>query len=157
MPKPANVLKDSHYINDNGAKKDHVWFGEEMDEGFPFTYKADRVQLTFLQLLSNEAYQNITYHCRNSVAYYDHSARNYKQAVKFMTSNDLELVAKKPVKFRYSVALDDCKYRKDNWATTVFEFKTDKAKRLPITDIAPYDIGEGDQKFGLEIGPACFS
>ena len=73
-----------------------------------FTYKADRVQLTFLQLLSASAYQNITYHCRNSVAYYDKKAGNYKKSLLFMTSNDLELVAKRPVKFRYSVKLDEC-------------------------------------------------
>ncbi len=64
--------------------------------------------MVFLQLLSENAYQNVTYHCRNSVAYYDKEANNYKQAAKFMSSNDLELVARRPVKFRYSVSLDEC-------------------------------------------------
>jgi hypothetical protein len=151
--KPSQVLKDTHYT----GPQEHVWFGEEMDNGFPFTYKADMVQMKFLQLLSVSAVQNITYHCRNSVAYYDDAARNYKQAAKFMTSNDLELVARRPVKFRYDVLMDDCKYRADKWATTVFSFKTDKPQRLPILDIAPYDIGQANQAFGLEIGSVCFS
>lgn len=47
-------------------------------------------------------------------------------------------------------------YKQDKWARTVFEFKTEKTRRLPVVDIAPYDIGE-NQEFGLEIGPVCFS
>jgi hypothetical protein len=152
-PSPSQVFKGVWY---KGPSK-HVWFGEDMEEGFPFTYKADQIQLTFLQLLSTEAYQNITYHCRNSVAYYDREEKNYDKAALFMTSNDLELVAKKPRKFRYNVVKDECQYKSENWAQTVFEFKTERTRRLPIVDFAPYDIGGDDQAFGLEIGPACFS
>ncbi len=72
-----------------------------------FTYKADRVQLTFLQLLSTDATQNVTYHCRNSVAYYSNAEDSLNQAAKFLTSNDLELQAESP-KFRYEVTLDEC-------------------------------------------------
>jgi len=153
VAKPNQVFKGTWYVGEPG----HVWFGEEMEKGFPFTYKADRVQLTFLQLLSSHATQNITYHCRNSVAYYDAERKNYKRAAIFMTSNDLELVAKRPPKFRYSVKTDECQYRENKWATTVFEFDTEKTRRLPITDIAPFDIGDSSQGFGLEIGPVCFS
>jgi collagen type III alpha len=28
--------------------------------------------------------------------------------------------------------------------------------RLPIIDIAPYDVGGPDQEFGVDIGPVCF-
>ena len=75
---------------------------------FQLTYKADSVQMTFLQLLSEQAYQNITYHCRNSVAYYDRQAANHDKALRFMANNDVELVADQPVKFRYSVKQDEC-------------------------------------------------
>lgn len=136
---------------------EHTWFGEELEHGFPFTYKADKVQLTFLQLLSSTAYQNVTYHCRNSVAYYDKAERNYRKAVRFMASNDLELVARRPRKARYSVVLDECKLSQDTWARTVFQFKTEKTQRLPVVDIAMVDIGADNQAFGLEIGPVCFS
>lgn len=42
------------------------------------------------------------------------------------------------------------------WGKTVFEYRTRKAVRLPIVDIAPYDIGGPDQEFGADIGPVCF-
>lgn len=42
------------------------------------------------------------------------------------------------------------------WGKTVFEYRTRKAMRLPIVDIAPYDVGGPDQEFGVDIGPVCF-
>lgn len=42
------------------------------------------------------------------------------------------------------------------WGKTVFQYQTRKAVRLPIVDIAPYDIGGPDQEFGADIGPVCF-
>ena len=85
------------------------------DAWFQFTYKSDSVQLTFLQLLSSQAYQNITYHCMNSAAYYDREDDTYDKAAIFLTSNDLEMVAVRPAKFRYKVPVDECQvgsYRK---------------------------------------------
>lgn len=129
-----------------------------MRNGFEFSYKSDKVQLKFLQLLSTDAVQNITYHCKNSIAYYDRKTKTHERAATFMTSNDLELVADKPIKARYTVLKDECQYGKRSWAETVFEFKTGKTQRLPILDIAPYfDATQTSQGFGLEIGPACFS
>ena len=37
------------------------------------------VQMTFLRLLSTEGSQNITYHCKNSIAYLDEAAGNLKK------------------------------------------------------------------------------
>lgn len=73
-----------------------------------FTYKADKVQLTFLQLLSTEAHQNVTYHCRNSVAYFDQRSGSFDLALEMLTSNDVELVARKPKRRMYAVTLDEC-------------------------------------------------
>lgn len=42
------------------------------------------------------------------------------------------------------------------WSKAVFEYRTRKAMRLPIIDIAPYDIGGPDQEFGVDVGPVCF-
>ena len=72
-----------------------------------FSYKVDKVQLTFLQLLSKEAYQNITYHCKNSTVYFDKASNSFNKAAKFQTYNDLELSPNRR-KFRYHVALDEC-------------------------------------------------
>merc|ERR1739838_969514 len=54
--------------------KKHVWFGETIDGGTEFTYNDETLspqsmatQLAFMRLLSNQASQNVTYHCKNSV------------------------------------------------------------------------------------------
>lgn len=140
----------------SGQRK-HQWFSEEIKGGFPFTFKADKIQLTFLKLLSKTGYQNVTYHCKNSIAYYDARERTYNKAVKIMTSNDLELTANGPPNFRYTVKEDGCRTKSNQWSKTVITYKTDKTVRLPIIDIAPYDIGSYNQEFGVEIGPICFS
>lgn len=43
------------------------------------------------------------------------------------------------------------------WRKTVLEVNTSKTHRLPIHDVAVYDIGDTGEEFGLEIGPVCFS
>jgi len=153
IPSPNTIEKKTWYVGESG----HMWFGEDIEEGFPFTYKADAVQLTFLQLLSKQAKQTITYHCKNSVAFFEKSSGSYDKALRFMAANDLELVANKPRKFRYDVTEDGCMYGGEKWSKTVFDFTTEKTRRLPIMDVAPSDIGAESQQFGLEIGAACFS
>lgn len=152
--KPNEITKGTWY---HGPTQ-RLWFGEAIENGFPFTYKADKVQLTFLQLLSSGATQNITFHCRNTVAYFDKKQKTFAKAAIFRTYNDLELVAKKSSKFKYDVASDNCKNRQNNkWEKTVFVFTSQKTKRLPIVDVNVGDIGGENQAFGLSIGPVCFS
>ena len=85
-----------------------VWFSE-MDAGFQFTYKSDSNQMTFLQLLSTHSQQNLTYHCRNSVAHYDAAERSHKKALKILGWNDIELNASGKKRFKYEVTEDECK------------------------------------------------
>lgn len=66
------------------------------------------VQLAFLRLLSSRASQNITYHCRNSIAYLDHASGNVKQALRLMGSNEGEFKAEGNSKFTYTVLEDGC-------------------------------------------------
>ena len=40
---------------------------------------------------------------------------------------------------------------------SVFDIETTKMEHLPILDVAAYDIGGDDEKFGLHLGPVCFS
>lgn len=113
-------------------------------------------QLAFMRLLSNQASQNITYHCKNSVAYMDGESGNLKKAVVLQGSNDVELRAEGNSRFTFSVLEDGCTRHTGEWSKTVIEYRTNKPSRLPILDIAPLDIGGADQEFGLDIGPVCF-
>lgn len=42
------------------------------------------------------------------------------------------------------------------WGKTLIEYRSQKTSRLPIVDIAPMDIGEAHQEFGVEVGAVCF-
>ncbi|KAH7952139.1 hypothetical protein HPB52_019218 [Rhipicephalus sanguineus] len=81
---------------------------------FRMSYKIDRIQLTFLQMLSSGAVQNITYHCRNSVAFLDASKQSHRRSLRLMAHNDLELRAPEgdinPA-FTFTALFDGCKVR----------------------------------------------
>lgn len=156
LPSPNQVPKKAHYV----GRSKPTWFSE-MEGGYQMSYKIDRVQLTFLQMLSSGAAQNFTYHCRNSVAFWDASKQSHRRALRLMAHNDLELRAPEPhgdtnPAFTFTAFFDGCKDRSDKWSYTLLQYKSDKPQRLPIVDVAPRDIGFKNQEFGLEIGPACF-
>lgn len=110
------------------------------------------VQMTFLRLLSEEAYQNFTYTCINSVAWYNMKSRKYDLSIKLLGENEQEFshLALKP----YIIA-DGCKTRKSK-GETIFEIRTQKLSQLPIIDFYPVDYGMPNQAFGFSIGPVCF-
>lgn len=64
--------------------------------------------MTFLRLLSTEGSQNITYHCKNSIAYLDEAAGNLKKALLIQGSNDVEIRAEGNSRFTYTVLKDGC-------------------------------------------------
>lgn len=136
--------------------KDHEVWLSEMSNGMKMTYKADSNQIGFLQLLSAKARQNITYNCKNTVAYYDVSKRTYRRGIKLLAWNDAELTPKGNQRVRYEVLEDECRHRRPEWAKTTISYQTDKSLRLPIVDVAVRDLGEKNQLFWVEIGPACF-
>lgn len=43
------------------------------------------------------------------------------------------------------------------WHQTIISVDTPKPYRLPISDVAVYDIGGRGEEFGVDIGPVCFS
>ncbi|CAG2114878.1 unnamed protein product, partial [Medioppia subpectinata] len=153
MPAPITVPVRAY---NKESKFGHNWFSE-MKGGFTFAYKADSIQINFLQLLSQNAVQNITYVCKNSVAFYDEAKHTHRKAVKLMTYNDIELTADGNHMFTYQAIRDGCQKHNDQLDSTVIEYKTDKPQRLPLLDIAVRDIGGKDQEFGLELGPVCFN
>lgn len=156
---PASIPRKSWWSSPSSK---HVWFSRNMNGGTYFSYgnkdqseNSIRVQMTFIRLLSKEASQTITYHCKNSVAFKDKTG-NLKKALILKASNDLELKADGNNRFRYTVLEDTCSQANGNWGKAVFEYRTQKTARLPIVDVAPVDIGGANQEFGIDIGPVCF-
>jgi hypothetical protein len=43
------------------------------------------------------------------------------------------------------------------WHKTTIDVRASNTVRLPIRDIAVYDIGDEDEQFGIDIGAACFA
>ena len=104
-PKPSISDEVTHITSER-----EVWFSDiPTNGGFSFSYKADSNQISFLQMLSSKASQNITYHCSNSVAY-EHQRRKHKRkAITLQSWNDLEI--RHRGKFRYDVLSDECQVR----------------------------------------------
>ncbi|CDQ81636.1 unnamed protein product [Oncorhynchus mykiss] len=162
-PSQDTVPMKNWYTSKNIREKKHIWFSESMDNGFQFQYGSEgsnpedvNIQLTFMRLMSNEASQNVTYHCKNSVAYMDKGTGNLKKALLLQGSNEIEIRAEGNSRFTYTVSEDGCTSHTGTWGKTVIDYKTSKTSRLPIIDIAPMDVGAPDQEFGVEVGPVCF-
>lgn len=66
------------------------------------------IQLTFLRLMATEAAQNVTYHCKNSVAYMDQASGNLKKALLLQGANEIEIRAEGNSRFTYGVTEDGC-------------------------------------------------
>lgn len=73
-------------------------------------------QLAFMRLLANHASQNITYHCKNSIAYLDEAAGNLKKALLIQGSNDVEIRAEGNSRFTYTVLKDGCTVSQAGWS-----------------------------------------
>ena len=101
-------------------------------------------QITFLRLLSTQArqvntlnlsqslykliIQTVTYHCNNSVAYFDKANRDYAQALKLLGSNGVEFTAEGAEP--YTVIEDGCATGGQD--KTVIQYASKKTARLPI-------------------------
>merc|ERR1712064_232306 len=121
--------------------------------GFRISYDSlGPVQLTFLRLLSNEAYQNFTYTCINSAAWYDSSTGNLNNAIKLQGDNEDEF---SPMNNSPNILMDGCRNKRRE-SKTVFEVRTKKLGQLPLVDFYPIDYGKPHQAFGFEVGPVCF-
>lgn len=113
MPKRATCVrsqpkrsKNIHYV----GEENEIWLSE-VHNGMKITYKSESNQLTHLQMLSTHAAQNITFHCKKSIGYFDAEKNNYKRSIKLLAWNDAELTAKNSQHLRYEVTEDGCKVR----------------------------------------------
>lgn len=86
------------------------------------TYKADSNQLSFLQILSAYASQNITFNCKNTAAYFNEERNSYRNGLKLLAWNDAELTPKGPQRLRYDAIEDGCK------VSAAFEYISYKKK-----------------------------
>lgn len=67
--------------------------------------------MKFLRMLSQDSYQNFTYTCINSAAWYSLKSYNYESAIKLMGHNEQEFSndALQP-----NILMDGCKVRFSN-------------------------------------------
>uniref|UniRef100_A0AAR2KYJ7 Fibrillar collagen NC1 domain-containing protein n=1 Tax=Pygocentrus nattereri TaxID=42514 RepID=A0AAR2KYJ7_PYGNA len=111
------------------------------------------VQMTFLRLLTASARQNFTYSCHQSVGWQDATTDSYHKALRFLGSNDEEMSYDNSPYIKALV--DSCATRKGH-GKTVIEINTPKIDQVPVVDVMLSDFGDPNQKFGFEVGPACF-
>ena len=131
-----------------------AWLSESKSAHHIINYKADKNQMSFVQLLSKKADQSIIFHCKNTIATRDERG-NQRKALSLMSWNDLEF--KQSGKFQYEVVKDECQAKSGQWASAVIRINTDKPTRLPIVDLKMIDYGQDDQSFKVEVGQVCFS
>lgn len=159
-------------------ENDHNNWYSNLRGGFRITYESiGTVQMTFLRLLSQEGYQNFTYTCINSAAWYSDDLDSNEMAIKFLGENELE-IGHDSLAIRPNVFEDGCKVNvpvikksfsfsiitinfshtqsgKSN-SRTVFHMRTKKLSYLPLIDFYPVDYGRPNQAFGFQVGPLCF-
>ncbi|XP_046811584.1 collagen alpha-2(I) chain-like [Lucilia cuprina] len=147
--------KQTKVISYKGKEEEEAWLSE-LPSGMKIHYKTDSYQMGFLQLMSAKASQQITFHCKNTVAYKDEKKDTLRNGLKLLSWNDAELTPDGPQRLRYEADEDGCRKRSNNWDKSVLTYTTDKSQRLPIVDIAVRDIGNANQEFRIELGAACF-
>ncbi|WP_395239259.1 hypothetical protein [Salmonella sp. s54412] len=138
------------------GKDDYMWFSEDISNTERVRYSVDGSQIRFLQMLSTVGWQNATYHCHNSVAWTD-ERNSTTHSIKLRGDNGMEYHANSTRKFRPKVIKDECHKKDGAWHQTIVEVHTSNTARLPIRDIAVFDVGGKGEEFGLEFGAVCFA
>ena len=67
--------------------------------------------MTFLKLLSENAYQNFTYSCMHGVAWYSEKEDNYDYSIRLLGENEIE-IGYEDAKLKPNILVDGCKVRK---------------------------------------------
>jgi len=74
-----------------------------------------------------------------------------------MSNDFIEVSTDSHHKNRLKVLKDECNKKDGVWHTAVFEYTSKIGDRLPINDIAVFDVADKGEEFGIELGPICFS
>lgn len=149
-----SVIETQSYTAIESASGSHTYLSE-LSGSKEFEYEADGGQLNFLRFISSQAKQQLTYKCKNSVAFEDRFGKKNKSVILY-TAGDREYKGSE-TRLKYKVILDECKYGKNSEAKTVLEINTMQALHLPILDIAVKDVGSANKQLGIELGQVCFS
>lgn len=144
----TKMISEKQWTKPEGRDR---WFAQ-LNGGFKIDYTSS-VQLKLLRLASEGVSQRFTYYCSGSVAWYDQSTGNHDNALILRGHDKYEFDTSKFS--MQQIIHDGCRDRRQN-GFTVFEIKTRKLDRLPITNFKPVDFGNPWQKFGFEAGPVCF-
>lgn len=108
--------------------------------------------MSFLRLLSQEGFQNFTYSCMNSAAWYNTKTSKFDLSIKLLGENEQQFSYNS---LKPTIMFDGCQSRKAR-SETIFEIRTKKLAQLPIIDFLPVDYGLPNQAFGFSVGPVCF-
>lgn len=155
--KPAGHDK-GRYIPRDGTTRAFKWFSTDLIDGKAFTYKADSSQMRFLRHKSSVGTQSITFHCNKAIAVFDASTNSYDSAIKLLGDDDAVITHNGMHGKSYTVDYDNCKNQMSysRWARAKVTFTTPKTERLPIVDLATFQISR-DMEFGIYVGKVCFS
>jgi len=156
--KPAGHSKGRYIRKDASDSQVYKWFSTDLRDGKSFTYKADSSQMRFLRLKSSVGTQSITYHCNKAIAVYDASTNSYDHAIKLLGDDEAVITHNGMHEKSYTVDYDNCKNQMSysRWARSKVTFKTSRTDRLPIVDLATFQINR-DMEFGIYVGRVCFS
>lgn len=133
------------------------WFSS-MRGGSRITYESvGASQMKFLRMLSETAYQNFTYTCMNSVAWFNSNTENFDMSIKFLGDNDAEMGYESHPSIKPAIIKDGCITGRSK-SESIFEIRTKKIDVLPIVDFYPTDYADQQQQkaFGFQMGPVCF-
>lgn len=154
-PKQPVVEKEKWFT----GRDQYKWAMQDlMSEIEGVLYAAEIRQLKVMKLFSTRARQEVKYFCKNSHAWFNNKGGMARKTVKFLTDNEYELHGHSvDMPLKPEVVSDGCQIKDGKWHETVFNFNTNKLDYMPVLDVAAFDIGDGHEKFGMEIGPICFS
>jgi hypothetical protein len=99
---------------------------------FQIQYSVDGNQIRFLQMFSAKGWQNITYHCRNSVAWNDEN-NSKTNSIKLRGDNGMEYHALSAKKFRPKVIKDDCNVSVEPIISSISKFLNTNNTRNTIS------------------------
>jgi len=155
-PTQTSSVPKAHWESQIYSGSSEKFFEEHHGLG-SIKYAGDREQLEYLGLLSNNAVQNMTIHCKERPVWFNQQTGGYETAMKFKGLKETIFQEGKPEgKYTPKVLSDDCSYASRSWRSTVLEFNNQKYIRLPILDFAPLRSNNANAEYGIDMGPVCF-